>query len=213
MEKQKVIEDIKYKIITQYYKPGEAMKEKDLMEDYNIGRTPLREALINLKNEGFVNIISKQGTFVSPIDIYEFKNIIKIRKNLEKLALELAIDMINSDQLNCLSEILEKIKKIMDKDPYNFEEYWKYEALFHNTIYKSTNNHLLYEFLKKLQLLSIRFWYFLTLNERKKISRKEYDSLLSLYEAIKEKNKLDANKIIIEHIDDFSLLRNILIGR
>ena len=213
MEKRKVIEDIKYKIITQYYKPGEAMKEKDLTENYNIGRTPLREVLINLENEGFVNIISKQGTFVSQVDIHEFKNTIKIRKVLEKLALELAIDIINSDQLNYLSEILEKIKKITENDPYNFEEYWKYEALFHNTIYKSTNNHLLHEFLKKLQLLSVRFWYFLTLNERKKISKKEYDSLSSLYEAIKDKNKLNANKIIIEHIDDFSLLGNILIGR
>jgi len=59
--------DIREKIITTVLKPGERIHEKSLSEEFGISRTPIREALMRLRYDGFVDIFAQRGTFVTPI--------------------------------------------------------------------------------------------------------------------------------------------------
>ena len=49
--------------------PGQKISEKDIKTDIEIVRTPVREAILRLKQEGLINVIPKSGTYISLIEL------------------------------------------------------------------------------------------------------------------------------------------------
>ncbi|MGN6550793.1 MAG: GntR family transcriptional regulator [Pararhizobium sp.] len=74
---------IKRAILTLELKPNEALSEKELALKFGISRTPVREALIKLADEGLVDIFPQRGTYVSPIRVPEVIEAQFIREALE----------------------------------------------------------------------------------------------------------------------------------
>ena len=60
---------IRKAIITMSLEPGTTLSEKEICAQYNISRTPVREAVLRLSQEGLVNVIPGEGTFVSKISV------------------------------------------------------------------------------------------------------------------------------------------------
>ena len=60
---------IRRKIVYLDYKPGEKLGVKQLCDDLDMGRTPVREALVRLAQEGLVRTVPQSGTYVSPINL------------------------------------------------------------------------------------------------------------------------------------------------
>lgn len=58
---------IRDRIINLTLKPGEKISEKELADEFGISRTPIREAMIRLQFDGFVDIFAQRGTYVTPI--------------------------------------------------------------------------------------------------------------------------------------------------
>jgi GntR family transcriptional regulator, rspAB operon transcriptional repressor len=58
---------IKRRILDLTLAPGEAISETKLAGEFGLSRTPVREALKRLENDGLVEVIPQQGTFVTPI--------------------------------------------------------------------------------------------------------------------------------------------------
>ena len=56
-------------IVKGHFLPGQALSEMKLAEELGVSRTPVREALIKLSEDGLVNIVPQSGTYVSPIDV------------------------------------------------------------------------------------------------------------------------------------------------
>ena len=63
--------------------PGARITETELAETFGISRTPVREALHRLENEGLISIRPKQGCFVRDVDIHQISNYYDIRIALE----------------------------------------------------------------------------------------------------------------------------------
>ena len=84
-DKEKTYYAIREGIITTRIKPGERLKEKELMDAYGIGRTPLREITFQLRQEGLIEIIPQVGTHVTQIEIQEIRNVIEVRRWMEQL--------------------------------------------------------------------------------------------------------------------------------
>ena len=55
-------------IIFAQYKPGERLVPKQICEELNLGRTPVRESLVRLQQQGLVRTVPQSGTYVSRID-------------------------------------------------------------------------------------------------------------------------------------------------
>lgn len=66
---QQAYESIRKQIIYSELAPGSKISDKVLEEQLAIGRTPIREALIQLRNQELVKTIPQSGTYVSKIDI------------------------------------------------------------------------------------------------------------------------------------------------
>jgi DNA-binding GntR family transcriptional regulator len=90
-------------------KPGQALLEEQLASDFDISRTPLREALAMLKHDGLVEAIPYRGTFVSGLTAEEYLQSMQVRERLEGLAIELAIDVIPNEEIERVSSLIRQI--------------------------------------------------------------------------------------------------------
>ena len=85
--KQKAYYDIKDKIITCAYAPGAMLNEEALREDLHVSRTPIRDALSRLEQEGLISILPKKGIVVSGLSINDINFIFEVRLLYEPYAL------------------------------------------------------------------------------------------------------------------------------
>jgi DNA-binding GntR family transcriptional regulator len=68
--------------------PGEALNEKAIAARFGVSRTPVREAMLSLKDDGLVEIFPQSGTFVARIPLEMIPEAVLIRKALECMAAE-----------------------------------------------------------------------------------------------------------------------------
>ena len=83
VKKDSVLESIKNRIKYLEYKPGDNLNEKLIAEELQVSRTPVREALLILKGENFVEIFPQSGTYVSKINLNYVKELVYMRHILE----------------------------------------------------------------------------------------------------------------------------------
>lgn len=196
--KQNAYEGLKYKIITQQLPPGELLKDKDIMEEYGIGRTPLREVFMELQNEGLIKRVPRSGTWVAPMDFKFLKQVTEIRIGLEGIAGELAAERITDKQLQELSNILEKVEVLIAEKETTGELLLKYETDFHNIIYISTGNPQLEKLLRNYQSIGARFWHSLVFNKEQMLG--QFESQRELLDALQIRDSKTSRKIAEEHI-------------
>jgi len=78
---------LKTDILTTRLEPGRKLQSRFLMEHYNVGQTPLREALNRLTSEEFVVGMEQRGFYVKPVSKEELQELTKTRCWVEGLAL------------------------------------------------------------------------------------------------------------------------------
>lgn len=199
--KTRTYENLRYRIITHDLRPGELLNEKDLMNQYQIGRTPLREVFLELQREGFVQRVQRTGTFVSPMDFHMFREIIEIRTNLEGLAGQLATKRITKNQLDALERILQKVDEFEARNDDNLIELTKSEFDFHNILYESTQNQKLREILYQFHGFSARFWHYLIFSKQELLD--QFKDLRIVMDAFKKKDSKRAKEALENHIQNF----------
>ncbi|MEM8815150.1 MAG: GntR family transcriptional regulator [Pseudomonadota bacterium] len=86
---ERAYEQIKQRILNNDYSPGYQALEKDVAEDLGMSRTPVREALIQLKHEGLVELIPRRGMKVVPVVAEDMQEIYDVLTSLESMAAEL----------------------------------------------------------------------------------------------------------------------------
>ncbi len=93
---------IRRRIIECVLAPGQRFTESQFADEHNLGKTPVREALRRLKQEGLVEVNPRQGHRVSPIRLRDVRDIFGLRRIIEPAAVELAIGRIDIGYLRNL---------------------------------------------------------------------------------------------------------------
>ncbi|GAA0517243.1 GntR family transcriptional regulator [Saccharopolyspora thermophila] len=83
-----VYETLRHKVVTLEYPPGAPLSENELAASLGVSRTPVREGLILLSQEGFVQIFPKIGSFVSRVDPRKVADAQFLREAVELASLE-----------------------------------------------------------------------------------------------------------------------------
>lgn len=78
-----IYERLRRAITTLVMLPSEALSEQDLAQQLGVSRTPVREALIRLADEGLIDILPQRGSFVAPIRLSDVEEAQFIREALE----------------------------------------------------------------------------------------------------------------------------------
>src|SRR6201997_5905689 len=89
-------------------RPGEAISEAEIALSYGLSRTPVREAILKLADEGLVDIFPQSGIFVSRIPLAALPEAIIVRKALEETTAGMAAERASSSQILNLHSILER---------------------------------------------------------------------------------------------------------
>ncbi len=82
-------DEIKDRILTNAYPPGHQALEQEVAADLGVSRTPVREALIRLENEGLVRLIPRRGMRVTPLSPDDMREIYEVLTAVETMAVEL----------------------------------------------------------------------------------------------------------------------------
>lgn len=153
-----IFETLRDRIVHGEYPPGMGLSEKELCREFNVSRTPLREALAKLEGMKLVTVIPRFGTNVSPIDINEIRCAFEVKIKLEGLAVELAAKRIETADLNELERIIGQVAQLEGNGRYRHHRLIEIEARFHRIILQSAQNSILEEFLDNLHHRCARLW-------------------------------------------------------
>lgn len=192
-----VYKQIKQMIIRTELKPGEVILDNDLMKKLNIGRTPIREALIKLSWEGQVRIIPRQCIMVSELSIKDMESIFQIRYSLSTLEGELASKRRTDKELSKVSDIINRIK-----NEENDEERIMLDREFHLAISKMTKNRFLEETMNRTLDLSIRLL-FLNREEINSIDDHITEEYEKIYEALQNQDEQATSELLRHHVETF----------
>ena len=135
---QEVAADIKRAITNGIIKPGERINETQIARDMGISRSPVREALQELKKEGVVINIPYKGTYVNLLGKKDIEDMYVIRGLLEAYAIEKVIENKNEKILRCLSKNVEDIEKDVEKK--QLKELVSKDIEFHRNICNFSGN-------------------------------------------------------------------------
>ena len=72
--RDQILDSIKRAIITGKFRASEKISEKELAEQLGVSRTPIREAISVLEQQGLVEVIPKDGTYVTSFDSDQIKD-------------------------------------------------------------------------------------------------------------------------------------------
>ncbi|MBZ9798944.1 GntR family transcriptional regulator [Mesorhizobium sp. ES1-4] len=102
-------------ILSLALKPGTMVSEKELSVCYGIGRTPVREALLRLSDEGLVEIVPKSGTRVTRIPASRLPEAILVRKSLEDITTRAAAESASVSDLMSLRMLIQRQQEAADR--------------------------------------------------------------------------------------------------
>jgi DNA-binding GntR family transcriptional regulator len=114
-------EALRRQILTAAIRPGAALPETRIAEQFGVSRTPVREVFHRLAEEGFLRIVPQVGTFVAPIRLDSVYDSQFVRETLECRAVVLAAGQATAADLDRLHDNLELQKRcIARKDHLGF---------------------------------------------------------------------------------------------
>jgi len=200
-DKEETHQRLRERIITNELPPGQRLNEKELMTEYEIGRTPLREIFFQLREEGLIEIIPQVGTQVSRIDIREVRNVIEVRRWLEQLVGQLAAERITPAQIDQLKAIIHEVEALDRQNKATIDALNHYDMQFHLILYQATQNTALEEMLPKLLSKIVRFWYYLGFQVTEFLDH--FNELRDLIAALENRDADGAQYALNVHFDHF----------
>lgn len=99
---------LKAAIISGELRPGDPLKERELVMQMGVSRTPIREALQRLSFEGLVEISPHRGARIRALKLEEARELYELRRALEGMSAELAADRAGADAARALFTLAER---------------------------------------------------------------------------------------------------------
>lgn len=103
--RQNVYSSLKNAIIVGVYRPGEKLDVNRLAAEAGVSKTPVRDALHALQQEGLVDVMPRVGYFASRITIQDVEDVFQLRLIVETASAELAASTISDDELAALEKL------------------------------------------------------------------------------------------------------------
>ena len=175
---------------------GHPISESVLAASLGISKTPVREALAQLKIEGLVNIIPQRGTFVFTLSEQEVREICELRYTLESAALKLAIERNRQAFSNELIKNVDRMTAARSKN--KDKRYLDLDTDFHALFFKYCGNRFMDQ---AYRLIVSRVGAVRThLATIPRHTDKSYEEHQKMCQSIKDGRIEDALRILDEHI-------------
>ena len=193
---------IRHQIISGAISPSSKLSENLLSKNLGVSRTPVREALLKLENEGFLIYNLRRGFSLNTITIEDIKKLYPIKISLEGLAGRLATPIVsnNENDLEYLKKLLKEMGLIMKENDINAYVAKNYE--FHSYFWHSCQNERLIRMLERLNMQVDRF--IVKALYVPKRMEKSFHEHLEIYRQIETGDEKAVEKAIAIHFENAS---------
>jgi DNA-binding GntR family transcriptional regulator len=131
--REKTYDYLKANILSVHFIPGERLAEEHLAEELGVSRTPVREALHKLEQEGLIEPLESRGFCVPRDSLDEIEDLFDIRTVLEGYTLKIICERITDEQMAMLEEIIEKADDALRRK--RIDEVFQWNTQFHDTLH------------------------------------------------------------------------------
>ncbi|MDM5450989.1 GntR family transcriptional regulator [Peribacillus simplex] len=198
MKSIQVYEQLKNGLYSGHWKFGEKILVNELIEQFNVSRRPIMDALKMLQTEGFIEIIPQSGCKIVDYSKEAVLDQLLLSSALEALGAELAAKNHTDVEINSLYNYQEASKKDLEK-LNDKTSYFKYNREFHAYIMLMARSERVKQHC--IQLWDLNDFYLLNSMDNVKFNTDElileHDQIIA---AIKERDGIKAKKIMEEHI-------------
>lgn len=202
-----VFQTLREAILKGDLKPGERLMEQQLAARLGVSRTPIREAIRMLQQEGLAVTIPRKGAEVAGIEQKDMEDVLQIREALEILAVKLACEKISNGQIELLEKNMDEFAEaVKAKDIVLIAQA---DIKFHDIIFEAASNPRLVALLNNLrgQIYRYRMEYLK--------NKENYDCLIEEHKKIIAGLKRRDREYVIEmtksHVDNqAAAIRNII---
>ena len=140
---------IRQAIIEGVFLPGHKLSEPELSMRLQVSRSPVREALVRLEQDGYVIRLPNGRVSVAPLDLNELEQLYVVRANLEGLATRLAASRLRTMDLDNMAAKLATMRRHVEE--HDFPAAIEMGQQFHEVILRECANGPLTEVLAHLR--------------------------------------------------------------
>lgn len=209
-----VYRDLKEKILKNKLLPGDKLIEMEIASNLGVSRTPVREALKKLEEDGLVTSFPRKSYIVSKISVKEAKNLYIVRRSLEPLAVELLAQKGLGENTKYFQDVNEELRLAFENKDEELAQNLIIE--WNMALVSCLNNEILVEVMNMINKRLYRFGNFIFRD--KENYKKHYNNLQRVYELIEEKKPAEARKAsektieniyqMFEEQADYKMFRN-----
>ena len=199
---------IRAAILDGKFEPNQPLREVELARQMGISRTPIREALRLLQNEGLVEFNPNRGATVKSYTAADLEDVYNLRAALEGYAAQTAAEHITPEHLRALHESCDRYKNLRGRTvdlPLRAEE----NLVFHNTILEATGSTRLAAMVRQVTALPLIYKSYLTYSpENRRTAEQHHRAITEALEAhagdkareLLESHVLWARDLAISHL-------------
>ena len=144
-------------ILTLRLQPGSVVTERELIQMTGLGRTPLREALLQLGREKLVDVLPRKGIIVSDINLAQFLSLLEARRVLDRLIAEKAAKRATPAQRHEMRHIQAAMEHEATRN--HLVEFMRVDRAFDALIEAAAHNTFAVRAVKPMHAHCRRFWY------------------------------------------------------
>lgn len=160
--RKKTYQALKQLILNGELRPSQRLSEVAIAERLGVSRTPLREALMKLEEEGLVVGRRNVGYTVASLDLNKVRDLLRVREALDCCAAALACDSATEEDFNRIREIIGELRElatIKAKSAQQMARELELGISIHRVIAESTRNEALIRMCEQVyQQLQMALW-------------------------------------------------------
>ena len=190
-----VFETLKQEMLDLVWKPGQSISENEVCGRFDVSRTPVREALRRLQEQGFVHTVPYSGTYVTRLNLENIRQMIYMRVAVELMVMRDFMKLATPFQMEEIRQQIRLQELLIQQPDFEPEQFYRMDAQMHAVWFAATGKEKLWEFIQAQQLHYTRFRMldFVTETDFTRIIR-EHTDLLRLLEEKAEQGLEEALK-------------------
>lgn len=136
--------------------PGAVVTEAWLVETTGFGRTPVREALLRLAEDGLIRIVARRGMVVTDVNVRDQLLLIEVRRELERLIATRAARRSTPEQRRRFLAMAEAMREAARADDYML--FLRTDAEFNLFVAECSGNRFAMKAIASIHAMSRRYW-------------------------------------------------------
>jgi DNA-binding GntR family transcriptional regulator len=192
-----VLENLRERIVSGQLAMGQTISERSISDDLQVSKTPVREALAQLREEGLVEIEPQKGAKVFTLTVDEVAQICDFRMTIEFAAFELALTLDPAGLCKDMADVVQDMAKAMEAGDTN--SYLDLDTAFHRIAFRHCRNEYLSASYERYEgkIAALRT-HMAALPQHTQLSLREHQELTSV---CKEGDLKKLRSILETHID------------